>query len=78
MDLILLQPGNSDDIFGETSSTQIDKGWREDSLQFGRCLEQVSVHTRREAADHYRRVSNEVRTSGRLVITVFTCVKNVD
>ncbi|THF63711.1 type VI secretion system tube protein Hcp [Pseudothauera nasutitermitis] len=77
MDLILLQPGNADDIIGESSSTHIDAEWRDDNLQFGKCLELVSIHhgmKQQITTD----VSNRARTSGRPVITEFTCVKYVD
>ena len=76
MDLILLQPGNSD-IIGDTSSTYIDNVWRDDVLQFGKCMELVSIHhgmKQQITTD----VSNKARTSGRPVITEFTCVKYVD
>jgi type VI secretion system secreted protein Hcp len=77
MDLILLQPGNADDIIGDDSSTQIDGSWREDALKFGKCMELVSIHhgmKQQITTD----VSNRARTSGRPVITEFTCVKYVD
>jgi type VI secretion system secreted protein Hcp len=76
MDLILLQPGNSD-IIGKTSSTYIDNVWRDEILQFGLCMELVSIHhgmKQQITTD----VSNKARTSGRPVITEFTCVKYVD
>lgn len=76
MDLILLQPGNTD-IIGSTSSTYIDKDWRQDILELGLCMELVSVHhgmKQQITTD----VSNKARTSGRPVITEFTCVKYVD
>lgn len=77
MDLILLQPGNADDIIGTDSSTYIDNEWRDEILQFGKCMELVSVHhgmKQQITTD----VSNKSRTSGRPVITEFTCVKYVD
>lgn len=76
MDLILLQPGNSD-IIGSTNSTYIDNTWRDEILQFGQCMELVSIHhgmKQQITTD----VSNKARTSGRPVITEFTCVKYVD
>jgi len=76
MDLILLQPGNKD-VIGSTSSTHIDNVWRDDILQFGFCMELVSIHhgmKQQVTTD----VSNKARTSGRPVITEFTCVKYVD
>ena len=63
MDLILLQPGNSD-IIGETSSTYIDNVWRDDVLQFGKCMELKSIHhgmKQQMTTD----ISNKARTSGR-------------
>ncbi len=77
MDLILLQPGNADDIIGSDSSTYIDDNWRDEILKFGKCMELVSVHhgmKQQITTD----VSNKSRTSGRPVITEFTCVKYVD
>lgn len=76
MDLILLQPGNSD-IIGKKSSTYIDDTWRDNILQFGLCMELVSIHhgmKQQITTD----VSNKARTSGRPIITEFTCVKYVD
>jgi type VI secretion system secreted protein Hcp len=76
MDLILLQPGNPDIFCGE-SSTLIDDEWRQEILKFGMCLELVSVHhgmMQWVTTD----VSNRARTSGRPIVTEFTCVKYVD
>jgi type VI secretion system secreted protein Hcp len=81
MDLILLQPGNSD-IFGspndfEHGGSLIDNVWRDEVLKLGQCLELVSVHhgmKQQVTTD----VSNSARTSGRPIITEFTCVKYVD
>jgi type VI secretion system secreted protein Hcp len=90
MDLILLQPGD-DSVFGGTKNdwddggSLIDKGpggkdyGLDDKLaaQFGQCIELVSVHQgmqQQVTTD----VSNSARTSGRPVITEFTCVKYVD
>jgi type VI secretion system secreted protein Hcp len=84
MDLILLQPGNKDVFSGEDNSwskggSLIDGQWREEVLQIGAspCLELVSVHQgmkQQVTTD----VSNSARTSGRPIITEFTCVKYVD
>lgn len=84
MDLILLQPG-SEEVFGkdkndwDTGGSLIDEVDRDDILAFGDspCLELVSVHQgmkQQVTTD----VSNSARTSGRPVITEFTCVKYVD
>ena len=81
MDLIILRPGKSD-IIGEDSSTYIDniadKTWLRDPIfKFDKCLELVSIHQgmkQQITTD----VSNKARTSGRPVITEFTCVKYVD
>ncbi len=80
MDLILLQPGNAD-VFGgangwDNGGSLIDDVWRGD-LKIGQCLELVSIHQgmkQQVTTD----VSNSARTSGRPVITEFTCVKYVD
>lgn len=82
MDLILLQPGD-DTIFGGSKNgwkgggSLIDDEWRDDILKLGQCIELVSVHQgmkQQITTD----VSNSARTSGRPVITEFTCVKYVD
>jgi len=81
MDLILLQPGD-DAIFGgklpgANGNTGIDNTWRDKVLDLGPCLELVSVHQgmkQQVTTD----VSNLARTSGRPIITEFTCVKYVD
>jgi len=84
MDLILLQPGN-DDIFGgekndwDKGGSLIDGEDRDAILDIGAspCLELVSVHQgmkQQVTTD----VSNSARTSGRPIITEFTCVKYVD
>ncbi len=81
MDLILLQPGD-DAIFGgkiagANGSTGIDNTWRDKVLNLGPCLELVSIHQgmkQQTTTD----VSNLARTSGRPIITEFTCVKYVD
>lgn len=85
MDLILLEPGDSDAVFGKelngwkTGGSLIDNTWRDtDALKdLGRCMELVSMHQgmkQQMTTD----VSNSARTSGRPVITEFTCVKYVD
>ncbi|HEX5127949.1 MAG TPA: type VI secretion system tube protein Hcp [Rhodocyclaceae bacterium] len=81
MDLILLQPGDSD-VFGGANDVAnggslIDDVWRDDVLKLGQCMELVSVHhgmKQQVTTD----VSNSARTSGRPIITEFTCVKYVD
>ena len=81
MDLILLQPGDKTifggDLKGANGSTGIDNNWRDKVLDLGPCLELVSIHQgmkQQVTTD----VSNLSRTSGRPVITEFTCVKYVD
>ncbi|HSC79332.1 MAG TPA: type VI secretion system tube protein Hcp [Chitinolyticbacter sp.] len=87
MDLILLQPGDSDIFGGENSwangGSLIDnfedvwKDFKPPSKNMGQCLELVSVHQgmkQQITTD----VSNSARTSGRPIITEFTCVKYVD
>jgi len=78
MDLILLQPGDVD-IFGgdKDGSSMIDNVWRDKILDLGPCLELVSIHQgmkQQITTD----VSNSARTSGRPIITEFTCTKYVD
>ncbi|GAB3033521.1 MULTISPECIES: type VI secretion system tube protein Hcp [Oleiagrimonas] len=81
MDLILLQPGDPS-IFGGKNSwdnggSLIDDEWRDKVLKLGQCMELVSVHhgmKQQITTD----VSNSARTSGRPIITEFTCVKYVD
>jgi type VI secretion system secreted protein Hcp len=82
MDLILLQPGD-DTIFGGSKNgwkgggSLIDDQWRDEVLKLGQCIELVSVHQgmkQQITTD----VSNSARTSGRPIITEFTCVKYVD
>ena len=87
MDLILLQPGNKA-IFGGDNSwanggSLIDnlddtwQGFKPPSSNIGQCFELVSVHQgmkQQVTTD----VSNSARTSGRPIITEFTCVKYVD
>jgi type VI secretion system secreted protein Hcp len=85
MDLILLEPGDPKAVFGndpndwDTGGSLIDNIWRDsDALKdLGQCLELVSMHQgmkQQMTTD----VSNSARTSGRPVITEFTCVKYVD
>ncbi|MDN2714527.1 type VI secretion system tube protein Hcp [Janthinobacterium sp. SUN120] len=84
MDLILLEPGDGELVFGkapdgESKSGGIDAIWRDAATLrgIGRCFELVSLHQgmkQQVTTD----VSNSARTSGRPVITEFTCVKYVD
>lgn len=81
MDLILLQPGDTK-VFPSangwtTGGSLIDDQWRAADVKLGQCIELVSVHQgmkQQVTTD----VSNSARTSGRPVITEFTCVKYVD
>lgn len=82
MDLILFQPGDAS-IFPkpngfDTGGSLIDgKKWMDPGIKLGQCIELVSVHQgmkQQVTTD----VSNSARTSGRPVITEFTCVKYVD
>jgi len=86
MDLILLQPGNAESLFGAgdtngwaSGGSLIDAAGLTDELagNFGQCIELVSVHQgmkQQVTTD----VSNSARTSGRPIITEFTCTKYVD
>lgn len=87
MDLILLQPGNPGKIFGDNAKngwaeggSLIDGIDRDDdikSIADKPCIELVSIHQgmkQQLTTD----VSNSARTSGRPIITEFTCVKYVD
>lgn len=84
MDLILLEPGNGELVFGkapdgESKGGDIDAIWRDAAALrgMGQCIELVSLHQgmkQQVTTD----VSNSARTSGRPVITEFTCVKYVD
>lgn len=82
MDLILLEPGDPEVFGGEandwdTGGSLIDNGWRDSNVKRGQCIELVSIHQglkQQVTTD----VSNSARTSGRPVITEFTCVKYVD
>ena len=82
MDLILLQPGDTS-VFPtgtndfDSGGSLVDNVWRDPALKLGQCIELVSVHQgmkQQVTTD----VSNSARTSGRPVITEFTCVKYVD
>jgi type VI secretion system secreted protein Hcp len=84
MDLILLEPGDSAAVFGN-GGNDLDAGgltdnvWRDSGAlkDIGQCMELVSLHQgmkQQVTTD----VSNSARTSGRPVITDFTCVKYVD
>jgi type VI secretion system secreted protein Hcp len=83
MDLILLEPGDQA-IFGgiDHDSSPLDgMRWPVETpglnLPTGRCIELVSLHQgmkQQVTTDS----SNSARTSGRPVITEFTCVKYVD
>lgn len=85
MDLILLEPGDPEQMFGKepndwgTGGSPIGNVLRDaDALKgLGKCMELVSLHQgmkQQLTTD----VSNPARTSGRPVITEFTCVKYVD
>jgi type VI secretion system secreted protein Hcp len=81
MDLILLQPGDPDFLGNnngwDNGGSLIDDQWRESGLEPGRCIELVSIHQgmkQQITTD----VSNSARTSGRPIITEFTCVKYAD
>ncbi|MBL8471851.1 MAG: type VI secretion system tube protein Hcp [Rhodocyclaceae bacterium] len=82
MDLILLQPGDQD-IFGKlpnswaNGGSLVDNVWRDEVLDLQNCIELVSINQgmkQQVTTD----VSNSARTSGRPIITEFTCVKYVD
>lgn len=79
MDLILLQPGDPDVFGGSDAGSLIDGDWRDDILTITDkpCIELVSIHQgmkQQVTTD----VSNRARTSGRPIITEFTCTKYVD
>ncbi len=82
MDLILLQPGNAE-MFGGVMDGADDNpvltqdGRENGDIKFAQCIELVSLHQgmkQQITTDS----SNLARTSGRPVITEFTCVKYVD
>lgn len=84
MDLILLEPGNGELVFGKTpdgsgGGSLVDASWRDSgALQYlGPCIELVSLHQGMQQ-QMTMDVSNSARTSGRPVIKEFTCVKYVD
>lgn len=85
MDLLLLEPGDTAAVFGSetndwpTGGSLIDNVWRDSDAfkDLGQCMELVSMHQgikQQMTTD----VSNSARTSGRPVVTEFTCVKYVD
>ena len=82
MDLILLEPGDPELVFGKApgaANNCIDAIWRDGSSlrDVGQCIELVSLHQgmkQQVTTD----VSNSARTSGRPVISEFTCTKYVD
>lgn len=82
MDLILFQPGDqavfpSDNSWKDGGSLIDGKKWMDPKIKLEKCIELVSVHQgmkQQVTTD----VSNSARTSGRPVITEFTCVKYVD
>lgn len=81
MDLILLQPGDksvfpSDNTWKDGGSL-VDAVGVDPNVKLGQCIELVSVHQgmkQQVTTD----VSNSARTSGRPIITEFTCTKYVD
>ena len=85
MDLILLEPGNGELVFGKTpddgssGGSLIDASWRDSGAMqdIAPCIELVSLHQGMKQ-QMTMDVSNSARTSGRPVITEFTCVKYVD
>jgi type VI secretion system secreted protein Hcp len=85
MDLILLEPGDPELVLGKkksdwtTADSQIGEQWRDNALfkEIGPCLQLVSMYQgmkQQMTTD----VANSARTSGRPVITEFTCVKHTD
>jgi len=82
MDLILLQPG-SNDVFpspdsGANGGGLIDgDSWINEEIKLRPCIELLSLHQgmkQQITTD----ISNSARTSGRPIISEFTCVKYVD
>lgn len=86
MDVILLQPGD-ESVFpgpnglgkgcGPVDGLAGNSGWPESLPKIGQCIELVSLHQgirQQVSAD----VSDSARTSGRPVVSEFTCVKYVD
>jgi type VI secretion system secreted protein Hcp len=82
MDLILLQPGNAE-VFGglidgaDDNHALAQDGREIGDIKFGQCIELVSLHQGMKQQITTDPV-NLARTSGRPVITEFTCVKYVD
>jgi type VI secretion system secreted protein Hcp len=85
MHLILLEPGDPELVLGKKKSdwtiadSQIGEQWRDNALfrEIGPCLQLVSMYQgmkQQMTTD----VANSARTSGRPVITEFTCVKHTD
>lgn len=77
MDLILLEPGDRTIFEGSDASGTVH-GLDDPVVNaLGNCIELVSVHqgVKQQVTTD---VSNSARTSGRPVITEFTCVKYVD
>ncbi|WP_251373875.1 type VI secretion system tube protein Hcp [Janthinobacterium sp. JC611] len=81
MDLILLEPGNPEFVFGKApdGGGNIDAIWRDAAALrgMGQCIELVSLHQgmqQQVTTD----VGNAARTSGRPLVSEFTCVKYVD
>ena len=84
MNLILLEPGNGELVFGKATDgsnggSLIDTAWSDAAAFQGmrQCIELVSLHQGMKQ-QVMTDVSNAARTSGRPVITEFTCVKYVD
>lgn len=86
MDLILLEPGDAAAVFGaadtkdrDTGGSMIDNAWDDADVlkHLGPCIELVSFHQgmkQQITTD----AGNAARSSGRPVLTEFTCVKYVD
>ncbi|GAB4062667.1 type VI secretion system tube protein Hcp [Uliginosibacterium sediminicola] len=81
MDLILLQPGDSSLLgtapIAADSHLTTDQAWRTQLPELGPCIELISLHQgmkQQMTTD----ISNSARSSGRPVVTEFTCVKYVD
>ena len=88
MDLILLEPGDQSIFWEKNSFTtggslinpnapNVSAPWNTSAFTKNSCIELVSIHQgmkQQITTD----VSNSARTSGRPVVTEFTCVKYVD
>jgi type VI secretion system secreted protein Hcp len=81
MDIMLLQPGDPSFFDHLSPPVQdggpVDNSWRNQVPGLGRCIELVSIHQgmkQQKTTD----ISPSSRTSGRPIITEFTCVKYVD